>query len=150
MGWNYLSIPKLQQCSCWSLGTDEEFHPTCNWACDYLSMNINKHSTDYTDILPHSLLAVNLIYFITHILFKWLIDLYDINCISRINSLWCKILIKKNPILILKVNNDLRLKQSLASNYLVTITLVLCMVHYDLFYHKLGRHVTAWNDSMHN
>ena len=38
MGCNYLSIPKLQQCNCWSLGMDKKFHPTLYWACDYLSM----------------------------------------------------------------------------------------------------------------
>ena len=36
--WNYLSIPKLQQCNLWSLGMDYQFHPTLHWACDYLSM----------------------------------------------------------------------------------------------------------------
>ena len=34
MGWNYLSVPKHQQCNCWSLG----FHSTRCWVCDYLSM----------------------------------------------------------------------------------------------------------------
>ena len=38
MGWNYLSFPKLQRLHRWSLGMDKEFHPTLNWACDYLSM----------------------------------------------------------------------------------------------------------------
>ena len=38
MGWNYLSIPKLQRCSRWSLGMDKLFHPTLYWVCDYLSM----------------------------------------------------------------------------------------------------------------
>ena len=38
MGWNYLSIPKLQQCNRWSLGMDKLFHPTLHCACDYLSM----------------------------------------------------------------------------------------------------------------
>ena len=38
MGWNYLSIPKLQRCNRWSLGMDKWFHPTLYWACDYLSM----------------------------------------------------------------------------------------------------------------
>ena len=28
MRWNYLSVPKLQRCICWSLGTDNWFHPT--------------------------------------------------------------------------------------------------------------------------
>ena len=27
-GWNSLSIPKLQWCNRWSLGTDKQFHPT--------------------------------------------------------------------------------------------------------------------------
>ena len=38
MGWNYLSIPKLQRCNRWSLGMDKLFHPTHYRACDYLSM----------------------------------------------------------------------------------------------------------------
>ena len=38
MGWNYLSIPKLQRCNCWSLGMDKLFHTTLYWACDYLSI----------------------------------------------------------------------------------------------------------------
>ena len=38
MGCNYLSIPKLQQCNCWSLEMDKLFHPTLYWTSDYLSM----------------------------------------------------------------------------------------------------------------
>ena len=38
MGWNYLSIPKLQRLHRWSLGMDKQFHPMLYWACDYLSM----------------------------------------------------------------------------------------------------------------
>ena len=38
MGWNYLSIPKLQHCNSWSLGIDMWIHPTFYWTCDYLSM----------------------------------------------------------------------------------------------------------------
>ena len=38
MGWNYLSIPKLQRCNRWSLGMDEQFHSTLYWACNKLSM----------------------------------------------------------------------------------------------------------------
>ena len=38
MGWNYLSILKLQRCNRWSLGMDKSFHPTVYWACNYLSM----------------------------------------------------------------------------------------------------------------
>ena len=38
MGWNYLSIPKLQRCNRWSLGMDKYFHHTFYQACDYLSM----------------------------------------------------------------------------------------------------------------
>ena len=38
MGWNYLSIPKLQRCNRWSLGMDKLFHRTLYQACDYLSM----------------------------------------------------------------------------------------------------------------
>ena len=33
----YLSIPKLQRWSRWSLGMDTEFHPIFYWACDSLS-----------------------------------------------------------------------------------------------------------------
>ena len=32
LGWNHLSIPKLQRC----LRTDKEFHSNLYWACDYL------------------------------------------------------------------------------------------------------------------
>ena len=38
MGWNYVSIPKLQRCNRWSLGMHRLFHPTLYWACDYLAM----------------------------------------------------------------------------------------------------------------
>ena len=38
MGWNYLSIPKLQRCSRWSLGMDKWFHPTLYNGCNYLSI----------------------------------------------------------------------------------------------------------------
>ena len=38
MGWNYLSIPKLQRCNRWSLGMDKQFHPTFYNGCNYLSM----------------------------------------------------------------------------------------------------------------
>ena len=38
MGWNYLSIPKLERGKHWSLGIVNLFHPTLYWACDYLSM----------------------------------------------------------------------------------------------------------------
>ena len=35
---NYLSIPKLQRCNRWSLGTDKLFHPILSRAYDYESM----------------------------------------------------------------------------------------------------------------
>ena len=38
MGWNYLSIPKLQRLHRWSLGMDKQFHPTLSDGCNYLSM----------------------------------------------------------------------------------------------------------------
>ena len=38
MGWNYLSIPKLQRLHRWSLGMDKYFHPTLYNGCNYLSM----------------------------------------------------------------------------------------------------------------
>ena len=38
MGWNYLSIPKLQWLHHWSLGMDKQFHPTLYNGCNYLSM----------------------------------------------------------------------------------------------------------------
>ena len=38
VGWNYLSITKLQQCNRWSLGMDKLFHPTVYNGCNYLSM----------------------------------------------------------------------------------------------------------------
>ena len=38
MGWNYLSIPKLQRLHRWSLGMDKLFHPTHYNGCNYLSM----------------------------------------------------------------------------------------------------------------
>ena len=37
MGWNYLSIPKLQQLRCWSFGMNKKFHPTFYNGCNYLS-----------------------------------------------------------------------------------------------------------------
>ena len=59
MGWNYLSIPKLQWCSRWSLGMDKLFHPTHYWACNYLSMlglnliHVSKRSySSYDDLVP--------------------------------------------------------------------------------------------------
>ena len=36
MGWNYLSIPKLQRLHRWSLGMDKQFHPTVYYVCSYL------------------------------------------------------------------------------------------------------------------
>ena len=38
MGWNYLSIPKLQRLHRWSLGMDRQFHSTLYNGCYYLSM----------------------------------------------------------------------------------------------------------------
>ena len=38
MGWNYLSIPKLQRLHRWSLGMHKLFHPTHYNGCNYLSM----------------------------------------------------------------------------------------------------------------
>ena len=38
VGWNYLSISKLQQLHRWSLGMDKLFHPALYNGCDYLSM----------------------------------------------------------------------------------------------------------------
>ena len=38
MGWNYLSIPKLQQLHRWSLGMDKLFHPALHNGCNYISM----------------------------------------------------------------------------------------------------------------
>ena len=38
VGWNYLSIPKLQRCNRWSLGMEKQFHPTEYYGCNYLSM----------------------------------------------------------------------------------------------------------------
>ena len=38
MGWNYLSIPKLQRLHRWSLGMDKYFHPMHHNGCNYLSM----------------------------------------------------------------------------------------------------------------
>ena len=38
MGWNYLSIPKLQRLHRWSLGMDKQFHPIHYNVCNYLSM----------------------------------------------------------------------------------------------------------------
>ena len=38
MGWNYLSIPKLQRCNRWSLGMDKLFRRRLYQACNYLSM----------------------------------------------------------------------------------------------------------------
>ena len=38
MGWNYLSIPKLQWLHRWSLGMDKLFHPIHYNGCNYLCM----------------------------------------------------------------------------------------------------------------
>ena len=38
MGWNYLSIPKLQWCSHWIFRIDKKNHSTFYWACYYLSV----------------------------------------------------------------------------------------------------------------
>ena len=38
MGGIYLSIPKLQRYSRFSLRLDKSFHPTLCWACDFLSI----------------------------------------------------------------------------------------------------------------
>ena len=38
MGWNNLSIPKLQRLHRWSLGMDKLFHPTSYNGCNHLSM----------------------------------------------------------------------------------------------------------------
>ena len=38
MGWNYLSIPKLQWYNRWSLGMDALFNPTLYDSCNYFSM----------------------------------------------------------------------------------------------------------------
>ena len=38
VGWNYLSILKLQRLHRWSLGMDEKFHPTLYDGCIYLFM----------------------------------------------------------------------------------------------------------------
>ena len=38
MGWNALSILKLQRLHRWSLGMDKLFHPTLHKGCNYLSM----------------------------------------------------------------------------------------------------------------
>ena len=38
VGWNNLSIPKLQLCNHWSLGMDKYFHHILYWVSDYLSM----------------------------------------------------------------------------------------------------------------
>ena len=42
LGWNYLSIPRLQRLHSWSSGMDYQFHPTHFWLCDYLSRLILK------------------------------------------------------------------------------------------------------------
>ena len=38
MGWNYLSIPKLQRFHRWSLGIDKYFHSALYKVCNYISM----------------------------------------------------------------------------------------------------------------
>ena len=42
MGWNYLSIPKRQQCILWSLGMDKLFHPILYNGCNNLSIQVSK------------------------------------------------------------------------------------------------------------
>ena len=38
MGWNYISIPRFQRLHRWSLGMDQQFHPTHYNGSNYLSM----------------------------------------------------------------------------------------------------------------
>ena len=60
MGWNNLSIPKLQWCN-WSLETDKWIHSTLHWACDYLFLlglklvNVNESGPQKTGTLHGNL-----------------------------------------------------------------------------------------------
>ena len=42
VGWNYLSIPKLQRLHRWSLGMAKQFHPKLYWTYTYLSRLVLK------------------------------------------------------------------------------------------------------------
>ena len=84
VGWNYLSIPKLQWYSCWSLAMDKQFHPTLYWAYDYW------------DLLIHTWIKSNLwiTYHSAYICIKKYSHYLSISCIwSKLflkcfNSLW--------------------------------------------------------------
>ena len=60
MGWNYLSIPKLQWCNCWSLEMDTKFLLTLYNVCNYLSMmgfkfiHVSKRGHSSTSIQPNN------------------------------------------------------------------------------------------------
>ena len=68
MGWNYLSMPKLQRLHRWSLGIDKQFHPTlyngCSW---HRSPHISTH--DVQNIVEKILRYTGLFYHIW--MFRW-------------------------------------------------------------------------------
>ena len=65
VGWNYLSSPKLQRCSCWSLGMNMWFHPTLNWACNDLTIPFNKIVFSWNE--PEQTRWFNWVYLLTSI-----------------------------------------------------------------------------------
>ena len=57
MGWNSLSIPKLQRCNRWSFGMDKEFHSTLYWTYDclcILGLQLNHDPCPFVLMVPLS------------------------------------------------------------------------------------------------
>ena len=64
VGWNNLSIPKLQRCSRWIQRMDKYFHPTFYWAYDYLSMLVKCYIFQNTgrDVIPSRTIVIQTLY----------------------------------------------------------------------------------------
>ena len=66
MGWNSLSILKLQRFNRWSLGMIKESYPILNNGCNYLSMlglklnNVSQRDIDYSTFLLSSQIKVKI------------------------------------------------------------------------------------------
>ena len=67
MGWNYLSIPKLQWLYRWSLGMGKWSHPTLEWTCDYSSM-LRLKLNHVSKMGPRGHVATSCVYVICYIL----------------------------------------------------------------------------------
>ena len=67
MGWNYLSISKLQRQDRWSFGMDMWFHPTFYWAYGYLSalglklFQVNKRGPGTLHVIQEFIIAIRVI-----------------------------------------------------------------------------------------